>query len=198
MATAVLLLWVFTAAAGARVLFSSNLGGRRTAGAEEQPAPATKQSVSVAKQPAPAAVSAGPPPSAPGSEAAPVSKREARRMERQRWDPPTLVRSRSEPMPGLRDLVEFAHPALGVIGLAFWLGYALVHNRTLAWIAFGLAAVTACVGLTWFTANLRAARRRPDAADAPSFSARLVATHGGAAAVTFALAALTALTAHAR
>jgi hypothetical protein len=195
MAIAVLLLWLFTAAAGTRVLFSSNLGGRRTAGAEEQPAPAAVS----AGLPSAAGSEAGPVSEAgPGSEAGPVSKREARRMERQRWDPPTLVRSRSEPMPGLRDLVEFAHPALGVIGLAFWLGYTLVHNRALAWIAFGLAAVTACVGLTWFTANLRAARRQPDAAGAPSFSARLVATHGGAAAVTFALAALTALTAHAR
>ena len=100
-------------------------------------------------------------------------------------------------MPGLRDLVEFAHPALGIIGLAFWLGYALVHNRTLAWIAFGLAAVTASIGLAWFTANVRAAKRQSGAAEAPSFSARLVAMHGGAAALTFALAALTALTAHA-
>ena len=98
-------------------------------------------------------------------------------------------------MPGLRELAEFAHPACGIIGLAFWLGYALVHNRALAWIAFGLAAVTACAGLAWFTANTRAARRRADGEPGPSFSTRLIVLHGGAAALTFTLAALTALTA---
>ncbi len=183
MAIAVLLLWLFTAAAGARVLFTSGLGGR--------PVPAREPAA-----PAPALVGSAAEPASPSEPARP-SKREAKRIARQKWDPPALVRSRSEPLPGLHDLVEFAHPALGIIGLAFWLGYAMVHNRMLAWIAFGLAAVTACVGLTWFTANLRAARRRDDEADGPTFSARLVATHGAAAALTFTLAALTALTAHA-
>ena len=79
-------------------------------------------------------------------------------------------------VPGARALLEFAHPAFGIIGLAFWLGFSLVHNRILGWIAFGLVAVTACAGLAWFTANLRAA---------------MVAVHGGAAALTFILAALT-------
>jgi hypothetical protein len=86
---------------------------------------------------------------------------------------------------GLRDLVEFAHPALAITGLAFWLGYTLVHNRALAWIAFGLAAATACIGLAWFASNRRNA----------FFSPRLIAIHGSGAAITFVLAALTALTA---
>jgi hypothetical protein len=84
-----------------------------------------------------------------------------------------------------------------IVGLAFWLGYSLVHNRTLAWIAFGLAVATICAGISWFTANARAARRDHDAGTAakPAFSTRLIAIHGAAAAITFALAALTALTA---
>ena len=96
-------------------------------------------------------------------------------------------------VPGARALLEFAHPAFGIIGLAFWLGFSLVHNRLLGWIAFGLVAVTACAGLAWFTANLRAARRRdPGSGEAaPSFRPRMVAVHGGAAALTFILAALT-------
>ena len=96
-------------------------------------------------------------------------------------------------LPGLRSLLEFAHPAFAIIGLGFWLGYTFVHYRPLGWIAFGLVTTTVCLGLSWFAATTRAARRRPRDEPGPSFSTRLVALHGGAAAVTFALAALTAL-----
>jgi hypothetical protein len=124
----------------------------------------------------------------------PPSRREARRAVRQRWDPPSLVAARQAPvLPGARSLVEFAHPTGGIIGLAFWLGFTLVHNRALGWIGFGLAAATACVGLGWFTANTRAARRADPSRPAPSFVGRLVALHGSAAALTVALAALAAL-----
>lgn len=174
MAISVLLLWLLTASAGARLLFTSGLGRQRDAAPAPERVPET-----VAASVAPA----------------PVSKREARRAERRRYDPPTLTRARNEPMPGLKDLLEFAHPALGISGLAFWLGYTMLHNRVLAWIAFGLAVGTASLGLAWFTANTRAARRRGESGGEPVFSARLVAIHGGAAALTFALAALTALTA---
>ena len=170
MGVAVLLLWLFTASAGVRVLFTSGLGRQRDTEA------------------AAAAPSAVPEPEPALDAASPPSKREARRAARQRFDPPTLVRNRNEPVPGLKELVEFTHPALGITGLAFWLGYSLVHNRTMAWIAFGLAAATACAGLAWFTGNLRAGR-------GASFSARLLVVHGAGAAVTFGLAALTALTA---
>ncbi len=124
----------------------------------------------------------------------PPSRRAARRAARERWDPPSLVAARQAPvLPGARSLVEFAHPTGGIIGLAFWLGFTLVHNRALGWIGFGLAAATACVGLGWFTVNTRAARRADPGQPAPSFVGRLVALHGSAAALTVALAALTAL-----
>jgi hypothetical protein len=84
-------------------------------------------------------------------------------------------------------VLEFAHPACGLVGFAFWLGFTLIHARGLGWIAFGLIALTACLGLAWFTANVRVAR------PAPYFSGRLMVLHGCAAAVTIALAALTAL-----
>jgi hypothetical protein len=98
-------------------------------------------------------------------------------------------------MPDPRSLLEFAHPAFAAIGLGFWLGFTLVHNRVLGWIAFGLVAATVCLGLTWFTANARAAKakQRDQGEPPPSFGIRLVVLHGGAATVTFALAALTAL-----
>ena len=62
-------------------------------------------------------------------------------------------------VPGLRALLEFAHPAFAIIGLGFWLGFTFVHYRPLGWIAFGLVTATIGLGLTWFAANTRAARR---------------------------------------
>jgi hypothetical protein len=168
MAVVVLVLWLFTAGAGFYLLVSSSLGRARPA-ATPSPQPA-----SVAR---PAAQPAG-----------------GRQAARQRWDPPSLVAARQAPiLPSGRSLVEFAHPAAGIIGLGFWLGFTLVHNRGLGWIAFGLAAATACAGLGWFAANSRAARRAGGAGPAPSFAGRLVALHGSGAALTVALAALAAL-----
>ena len=82
-------------------------------------------------------------------------------MARDRFDPPSLTAAKNAPMmPGLRSLLEFAHPALAIIGLGFWLGFTLVHNRVLGWIAFGLVTATVGLGLTWFTASARAAKAR--------------------------------------
>jgi hypothetical protein len=119
-----------------------------------------------------------------------------RRAARDRFDPPSLTAAKSAPVvPGLRSLLEFAHPAFAIVGFGFWLAFAFVHDRALGWIGFGLATATACLGLTWFTANTRAAGRQgsPGGEPAPSFSTRMVILHGSAAAVTFVLAALTAL-----
>jgi len=208
MAIVVLVLWMFTAAAGFRLLLTSSLGRARPAGppaGSPQPDPGS-QPASVA-QPAAAPSSAAQPAAAPSSAAQPAA---APSSARDRWAPPSLVAARQAPiLPSTRSLVEFAHPAVGIIGLAFWLGFTLIHNRALGWIAFGLVAVTACVGLGWFTANTRAARRagpgrgptgsrgsresRESRGSTSSFAGRLVALHGSAAAVTVALAALTAL-----
>ena len=183
MAVVVLVLWLFTAGAGFSTLLTSNLGRSRPAA--EVPLPSDR---------APATATA--PAAAPASAAAPgaLTPEELKQARRERFDPASLVAARQAPVvPGARALLEFAHPAFGIIGLAFWLGFSLVHNRLLGWIAFGLVAVTACAGLAWFTANLRAARRRdPGSGEAaPSFRPRMVAVHGGAAALTFILAALT-------
>jgi hypothetical protein len=174
MAIVVLVLWLFTAGAGFYLLVTSSLGRDRSA-------PAAPAAVPAAASVAPTA-GAGPPS---------PSRREARRAVRDRFDPPSLVAAKkAAAVPGPRALLEFAHPACGIIGLAFWLGYTFVHYLMLGWIAFGLVAVTACLGLTWFTVNTRAAK------DEPAFSGRLIALHGAAAAVTLALAAATALAMH--
>ena len=186
MAIVVLVLWLFTAGAGFYLLVTSNLRGARPAAALPVAQPAPDAEPATASVAAPAA-------QAPAAQAQPAAKRPSR-AARDRFAPPSLVAARNAPvLPGLRSLLEFAHPASGLIGLGFWLGYTFVHYRVLGWIAFGLVTATVCLGLTWFTANTRAARRRPADEPGPSFSTRLVVLHGGAAAVTFTLAALTAL-----
>jgi hypothetical protein len=179
MAVAVLLLWALTAGAGFYLLVTSNLRRNRPAA----PTPAARARAAAF---------------APGASAGPdaPSERDRKRAARDRWDPPSLIASRQAPvLPDLRSLLEFCHPAAAIIGLAFWLGFALVHNQALGWIGFGLVAVTASLGLAWFTANLRAARRA-DARSAPRFAGRILVVHGAGAAVTVTLAALAALVLH--
>jgi len=223
MAIVVLVLWLFTVGAGFYLLVTSNLGRARPAAATPAAEPAPAEPAPAESATVPAAVtatsgtsvaqaaSATPAAAAPVRPAAatpvaaaaqasatpsPASKREMRRAARDRFDPPSLTAAKNAPVvPGLRSLLEFAHPAFAIVGLGFWLGFTLVHNRALGWIAFGLVTATVCLGLTWYTANIRAARSKnaPEAEPAPSFSKRLVILHGSAATVTFVLAALTAL-----
>ena len=172
MAIVVLALWLFTAGAGFYLLVTSNLGRSRPATTvpAAQAAPAA-QAVPAAQrvpvpEPAAAPLAAGQGPTAAPAQAAPamaqaLSKREMRRAARDRFDPPSLTAAKNAPVvPGVRFLLEFAHPASGIVGLGFWLGYTFVHYRALGWIAFGLVTVTACLGLNWLGANIRAARDR--------------------------------------
>jgi hypothetical protein len=195
MAIVVLVLWLFTAGAGFYLLVTSNLRGARPAAALPVAQPAPDAEPATASVAAPAAQA--PAAQVPVTQAQPATKRPSR-AARDRFAPPSLVAARNAPvLPGLRSLLEFAHPACAIIGLGFWLGFTFVHYRALGWIAFGLVTVTVCLGLSWFAANARAARRRLSSehrdVPVPSFSTRLIALHGGAAAVTFVLAALTAL-----
>jgi len=197
MAIVVLVLWLFTAAAGFYLLFTSNLSRARPARVPASapttigpPGPATQDALVTQAAPAPASPPAAVTPSAVGTSAGPAS----RRAVRDQFAPASLVASRQAPIvPDMRSLAEFAHPAFGISGLGFWLGFTLVHYRVLGWIAFGLIVATACIGLAWFTANTRAARRGGTTQPAPSFTSRLILVHGSAAAVTLTLAALTAL-----
>ena len=205
MAIVVLVLWLFTAGAGFYLLVTSNLGRARPAAttpaaesatvSASAAAPTTATTAATAATGAPAEP-ATVPAAAGGSASQAASKREMRRAARDRFDPPSLTAAKNAPaVPGLRSLLEFAHPAFAIVGLGFWLGFTMVHDRALGWIAFGLVTATVCLGLTWYTANTRAARREgPSGGEpAPAFRTRLVLLHGSAATVTFALAALTAL-----
>ncbi len=185
MAILVLVLWAFTAGAGIYLLIKGTLGRpgpSRPARAPAAQAPAAQPAAARATQTATAAAgTSGPAGTAP-------------RKSRDQWAPPSLVAARQAPaVPSARAAAEFAHPAAGVIGLGFWLGFTLIHARVLGWIGFGLATATALIGLGWFMANTRAARQAAPGEPAPSFSSRLLALHGSGAALTIALSALTAL-----
>jgi hypothetical protein len=140
----------------------------------------------------------------PGTErepAEPVAVRaEPQARVKDPFAPPSLRRAQAEPIPGLRALAEFAHPALAIIGVGFWLGYVVSRDRVFAVIGLGVLLGTVCAGLSWFTASTRAARRAAAADGEPgtaghgpaplSAAPRLLILHGAAAALTLLLAVL--------
>jgi hypothetical protein len=167
---AALLVWMCTAAAGGYLLATRARSADAGPADEREPQPA----------PVPAAAESG----APG---APAAAQRARRAK-DRFDPPSLVRAKSEPLPGMRALAEFAHPALAVTGFAFWAAYLLTGDRIFAAIGFGILLGAICAGVSWFTVNKRAVRH--GRADALILSPRLLLLHGAGAALTLLLTAL--------
>ncbi len=138
----------------------------------------------------------------PGKEApAPAAVPAAPPRARDRFDPPSLARAKSEPLPGMRALAEFTHPALAMIGFGFWLEYVISRDRLFAAIGFGILLGALCAGLSWALANARAAKRaagdgqEDKASQGPgalSFTPRVLILHGLGAALTLVLAALIA------
>jgi hypothetical protein len=184
-AIAALLLWLCTAAVGSYLLLTAI----RSADAKSPaPGPAAESSPVAAEQPAAAQVAA--------QAAAAAPARRARGKDQ--WDPPSLQRAKSEPLPGLRDLAEFAHPALAIIGFAFWLSYVLSRDRVFAVIGLGILLGAICAGLSWFAVSNRAARRAAAGGQAGSgaaplaFPPRLVALHAAGAVLTVLFAVLIA------
>lgn len=106
------------------------------------------------------------------------------------FDPPSLVRAKSEPIPGLRALGEFIHPLLGIIGLGLFVGYVLTRTWILGAVALGVGIGTVAAGLSWAVVNARAARREVPGRYAMSFPPRLLLLHGLGAAAAILLAAL--------
>ena len=193
MAVAALLLWLCTAAVGSYLLATSVRSGNT------DPAPsAPGESVQV---PAEHAAAAGTDPASASAFSAPAPQRPARAKDL--FDPPSLQRAKSEPLPGLKELAEFAHPALAMIGVGFWLGYVVSHDRLFAVIGLGVLLGAICAGLSWFTANTRAARRAAAAGTdsgtgargAPPLAAspRLLILHATGAALTLLFAVLIAV-----
>ena len=152
MAVAALLLWLCTAAVGSYLLVTAAHAGNNPGNDEPEPA----EPVSVpAEWPAAARADAAAPTGSP----APAPARRTRDDRDRVFAPPSLQQARSEPLPGMKDLAEFAHPALAMIGIGFWLGYVVSRERLFAVIGLGILLGAICAGVTLFTVNTRAARR---------------------------------------
>lgn len=184
MAIAALALWMGTVAVGSYLLI--------TAGRPGTAEPHASESVSVpARQPTTAGTNPDASPAGQG-------------RDKDRFDPPSLQYAKSEPMPGMKDLAEFAHPALAIIGLGFWVGYVLSRERLFAVISLGILLGTVAAGLSLFAVNARAARRaatvevpqergNETSGGGPlSFTPRLLILHAVGAALTLLFAALIA------
>jgi hypothetical protein len=170
-AVAALLIWLSTAAVGTFLLITGIQAGRREASPE--PAEPVAVEPSGVQVPVQAAEQSAPPPGP--------------RRRPDPFAPPTLQRSREEALPGLRDLAEFAHPALAVIGFGFWLGYVVSRDRLFAAIGLGILLGAIAAGVSWFVVN----KRSPDGGGF-RFTPRVLLLHTVGAALTLLFVALIA------
>ena len=166
MAIAALAVWALTAAAGVYLLAAVMAAKRATLRPHLAPAPPPE--------------AAAPPPEAdtPRGTGAPPTVR----------TPPPIPRTKVTTPPGEHPLLEFCHPALGIIGLACWFAFVATHDRAFAWLAFAVLAVTIAAGLGWLAARARSARQHADCGYGPAVPVRRIVLHGLAAATTCGLA----------
>jgi hypothetical protein len=112
-----------------------------------------------------------------------------------------ITHTRVTTRPGEHPLLEFMHPALGIVGLGGWIAFVITRFRVFAWVALGVIVVTIAAGVIWCVVNARAGRaggRHPARRGRrhPARRARRLLIHGSGAAVTFVLAIVTALIAY--
>jgi hypothetical protein len=181
-AIAALLLWTLTVAFGVYLLITSTRVTRDPEAPDAAPAsvPATASAVASANA---GTATAGTP--VAGTPVASVARQPVRPKER--FDPPSLREAKNEPIPGMRALAEFSHPALAVTGFGFWVAYTLVRNDIFGVIAFGIMLGAIAAGISWAFGNARAAK---NGGDALAFSSRVLVLHVAGAALTLLLAAL--------
>jgi hypothetical protein len=151
-AVAALLLWLCTAAVGTYMLVKAINRGNA---ARAKPVPGEPVTASARRSAAQAAQVTRSAQAAQAAQAAPPAPPRARDL----FDPPSLQRAKAESLPGLRDLAEFAHPALAFIGFGLWFGYVVSRDRLFAAIGLGILLGAVCAGVSWFTVNSRARRR---------------------------------------
>ena len=182
LAIAALVLWVLTAGAGLVLFLTGSAarrsGGEQAAGQQAVPVPASAVTVPPGQTPAAQPVM---PPRGPGPGA-------------RRAEPPPIPRVKVHAKPGEHPLLEFSHPALGLIGMGLWFVYVGTRHAPLAWVSFGILVAAIAAGLSWLARNWLATRHGGRLARA-SFPPRLILLHGLTATATFALAVLTALAA---
>jgi hypothetical protein len=115
----------------------------------------------------------------PAASAAPAR----RRGKPDPFAPPSLVRSRTEPIPWGRTLLEFSHPALAIVGIGMWIGFTLIHQKVLGVVAGGVLLVAATAGVSWYLSGRRGSGL--------PVNRRTLATHAVGAALALALAIFT-------
>jgi hypothetical protein len=189
LAIAALVLWVLTAGAGL-ILFISGSAAKRS-GDEQAPEHQREQAPEQAV-PAPASAVTLPPAQTPAVRPAVPSR--APGPGARRAEPPPIPRVKVHGKPGEHPLLEFSHPALGLIGMGLWFVYVGTRHAPLAWASFGILVAAIAAGLSWLARNWLATRHGDRRAGA-GFPPRLILLHGLTATATFALAVLTALAA---
>ncbi len=97
---------------------------------------------------------------------------------------PPIAHTRIATQPGQHPLLEFMHPALGIVGLGIWIAYVATKFGTFAWVSFGVLLATIAAGLTWYTVNRRQVAARSsevlETAGAPGTAGVLVTREVGA------------------
>ena len=200
MAIAALVLWISTVAIGAYLLATAGRIGK-TGSAPAEPVSVSAGQTGTAS--ADSAVAVSSPANGIQTEVAGTPPAKPTRVNKDnRFAPPSLQAERDEPLPGMKELAEFAHPALAIIGLAFWIGYVISRDQIMLEIGLGILLGAICAGLSWFAVNTRAAKRAmADGADddpgtedlrtAPlSFTPLVLILHTVGAAVTLLFVAL--------
>jgi hypothetical protein len=99
-------------------------------------------------------------------------------------------RRRAVAASGGSPLLEFAHPALALTGLMFWIFFVMTGDRPFAWVSSGVVVTAMLAGAGWVLATRR--QRDPDGL---RFPAHLVLLHGAAAVCTLALVVIAAVVA---
>jgi hypothetical protein len=147
---AAMLLWIVTVGAGLYLLVAGRPG--RPAGSPVA-ADAAVTEAAEAEAMTPVTVPASRPAQAGIPQAAAEALAAGARV-------PPITHTRITTQPGQHPLLEFMHPALGIIGLGCWIAYVATKFGTFAWVSFGILLATIAAGLTWYTVNRRHAAAR--------------------------------------
>jgi hypothetical protein len=147
---AAMLLWMITAGAGLYLLVAGRPG--RPAGSPVA-ANAAVTEAAEAEAMTPVTVPASRPAQAGIPQAAAEALAAGARV-------PPITHTRIATQPDQHPLLEFMHPALGIIGLGCWIAYVATKFGTFAWVSFGILLATIAAGLTWYTVNRRHAAAR--------------------------------------
>jgi hypothetical protein len=157
-AIAALVLWISTVAVGTYLLATAARIGKAESAPSEPVPVSAGQTGTASADPVAVASPANGSQGATAAPATPLAER-LRANKDDRFAPASLRAERNEPLPGMKELAEFAHPALAIIGLGFWVGYVVSRDRLMLAIGLGILLGAICAGLSWFTVNTRAAKR---------------------------------------